>query len=107
MAGKNYLGYALPSLYLEWFGREIDQDYLEFSPIIGIDGSRGVEYGQATAGGKSAARAYLDLISGRDFQKKAGRHYCPAERFDNYCFWIVRTHVHTCGKGCGVLGKSV
>jgi hypothetical protein len=63
--GNNHLGDASSAPYFETFGAEIYKNYLYFSPIIGVDGSRRVQDRNPVANCNPRPRPDLTLMSVR------------------------------------------
>lgn len=69
---------------------KIDKQYLYLSAIIGIDGPRRIENGDAVLVGKSGARAHLSLKSRRKADGKSARNAFVRARGNHKRF--VRLH---------------
>ena len=65
MAGNNHLGNTLTVVHNEVVLRQIDEQNADFTAIIGIDGTWGIQYGDTFLQRQSAARPYLCLVAGR------------------------------------------
>lgn len=68
--GDDHLGNAFAGLDFEGLLGEVDQQHLNFTPVVCVNGAGAVEHRDAMFGGQAAARAYLRLAALRKFQKK-------------------------------------
>ena len=89
--GKHHLGDALPIVDDEIFLREVDEQHHDFAAIVGIDGARRVEHGDAMLQGKTAARTNLCLISHWQSHEKARRNQSALHRMEYDGFVDVST----------------
>ena len=99
--GKHHLGDALPVVDDEVFLREVDEQHHDFAAIVGINGARRVEHGDAMLQGKTAARTYLRLISHWQSHEKARRNQSALHRMEHDGFVDVSTQVHARTLRCG------
>ena len=60
--GQHHLGYTFAIIDYEILCREIDEQNHDFAAIIGIDGSRRIQYGNAMLQSQTAARTNLRFI---------------------------------------------
>ena len=63
MACYHHLGYALTVVHGEVGVGEIDEQHHDLAAIVGIHSAWSVEHGDAMLKGKTAARAYLCLVT--------------------------------------------
>ena len=63
VTGDDHLSNTLPVLNRKVFGREVDQYYPDFAPIVGINRAGGIQQSDSFLQRQSAARAYLCLVS--------------------------------------------
>lgn len=86
MAHQNDLCDAVTDLNLIGCVPEIDEQNHDFTAIIGINGARGIEHGDAVFKGESAARPDFDMVTGRNRSTDAGMHQSALVRFDTNRF---------------------
>ena len=63
--GNDELGDAHTTLYTEGFAAMVDKVNMDFSAIIGINGTGSVKDGKTVLTCKTAARTHLCLVAGR------------------------------------------
>src|SRR3984957_5136429 len=87
--GDNKLRHPHTAPYHEWLRPVVDQNDLNLAAIIGIDGPRGVQDGDAIASGKTGARPDLALVTGGKCDCNAVRDERPApwRDFDRRIGW--------------------
>ena len=64
-AGNDELGDAHATLHTEGFAAMVDKVNMDFSAIVGINGTRSVKDGKAMLTRKTATRTHLCLVAGR------------------------------------------
>ena len=64
-AGNDELGDAHATLYTERLVAMVDEVNMDFSAIVGIDGTGSVKDGKTVFTRKTAARTHLCLVAGR------------------------------------------
>lgn len=75
--GDDHLGDAFAVLDGEGFLSVIDQQHFDFTAVVGIDGTRTVEHGDAVFEGEAAARPYLRFIPFGQFNEQSGGNKHP------------------------------
>ena len=102
MAGDNHLGDALSIFYDKIFGRKINEDDADFAPIVGVDGARCVEHGNAALDGKAATGAHLCLVTWREGNEKSRGDEAALHGMQHDGLIEIRPQVHACRQRCGV-----
>jgi len=64
--GDEHLGDSHSSFYGERFFAEVDEGDVDFAAVVAVDGSGGVDHGDAVLGGQAAARPHLGFVAVRD-----------------------------------------
>ena len=72
--GKHHLCYALTIIDDEVLLREVDEQHHDFATVIGIDGTRSIEHGDAMLQSETATRSYLRFITSRQCHEKPRRN---------------------------------
>ena len=82
---------------------EVDQDDFYLAPVVGVDGSRRVEHGDAVLGGQPAAGADLSLESDWQLNEQAGRDNDSSAGFEDHGLLDVGPQIHPgrCRRGIG------
>ena len=75
--------------------RKIDENYLDFATIVGINGSRGIEYSNTGFDSKTRARTNLSLVIIRQFDVKSGRNQYPLQWFQHQILVEIGTEIHS------------
>ena len=101
VSGYNHLGYTLAIIDNEILCREIDEQNHDFTAIIGIDGSRRIQYGNAMLQSQTAARTDLRFIPCRQSHIKTGWHQSALHRMKHDCLIDVCTQIHAGTLRCG------
>ncbi len=81
-AGDHQLGDPHAAADDKRLAAEIDQDDLNLSPIIGIDGSRSVKDGDAVADGEARTRPNLAFAARRQGDREPGWNHGASARRD-------------------------
>lgn len=65
MVGNHHLRHTLAVIDDKRFLTKVDKDDSYLTPIIGVNGTRGIQHGHTTLQCQSAARPHLSLIAHR------------------------------------------
>ena len=65
----HHLAYTFARLNGLCLAAKVDEYDTHFATVVGIDRSRGVEYGKATLEGQTATRTDLRLVAGRQLDE--------------------------------------
>ncbi len=107
MTGYDHLGDTLSVLNHKWLFGKVHKNNLDFSAIIGINGTGRIQYGNAFLGGKTAAGANLGLIAFRKCDVQAGRDQGSLEGFQYYRLIQIGPQIKACRQRSRILRKSV
>lgn len=75
---------------------KIDDDALDFAPIIAVYRPGSVEQGDATLGSQSASRADLSFISKGELDEKTSGNECALQRLQRDGNFEISAEVHAC-----------
>ena len=70
--GQDELGDTVPMLEGEGLIAQVDQEDFQFSPVVAVDGTWGIEDGDAMMDGEAGAGAHLAFPAGGDGQTESG-----------------------------------
>ncbi len=76
----NHLGDPLAPADLKTFLAQINENYLDFSPVVAVDGSGSIQASDAMPDGQAAPGAHLGLIAFRQGNGQAGGDFHPLSR---------------------------
>ena len=107
VTGYHHLGYALSVVDNEGLLAQIDQDDANLSPIIGIDGTRGIEHRDTVLQSQSATGTYLSLVAGRESYAQTCGYQLTFQGLQSDGGIEVCTQVHTCRKGSRITWQSM
>ena len=102
MTGNHHLGNPFPWNNLEGFIGEVNKDDLYLSPVIRVNGARGIQDGDSVLCRKAAARPYLGLIARRKGNVKASWDKRPFKGADCNGGFKICPEVHP-----GALRRSI
>ena len=91
----------------EWFIREVDQDDTDFATIVGIDGARSIQHGDAMLDGQAAARTHLCLETRRQSHEEPCRNKASFHwpQLDGRLY--IRTKIDACRLRRGILWQRM
>ena len=98
---QHHLGYTFTIVDYEILCREINEQNHDFAAIIGIDGSRRIQYGNAMLQSQTAARTDLRFITCRQSHIKTGWHQSSLNRMKHDCLIDVCPQIHAGTLRCG------
>ncbi len=102
MACNHHLGNALAIVHYKVFARQVDEQHAHLAAIVGIDGARSVQHGDAMLQGQSAAGAHLGLIARGQSNIQTSLEELALHRAQHHRLLQVGTQVHTGTQRCGI-----
>lgn len=101
--GQDQLGYAIATIHREGGATVIDQGHPNLPAVIGIDGTRPIDYSDPISYGKPASGANLHLISVRYCNTKPCLKEVPLPWLQGNGAFDSCSHIHTRGRNRVVL----
>ncbi len=95
MAGNHHLGYALTGHNLKRFLGQVNQNYLNLSPVVCVNGTGGIENRNSMLGSQSAAGSHLGLESGRKGYEQTRRDQRTLQGLQGYRLFQVGLKVNS------------
>jgi hypothetical protein len=80
---RNSLGYPVSAIDSEWVCAQINEDYFDLTPVIGIDSAWSVEYGYSVTGGKTASGPHLYFVTLWNIEHESGWNQGPFAGLDS------------------------
>src|SRR5690606_3859209 len=99
--GNDHLGDAIAIIYRKILIGKIDQQYFDLPPVVGVNGSRGVQYRDPGFESQAAPGADLGFVSQGKLHEQAGWNYFTLQGFEGYLFFQkrARSEERRVGKG--------
>ncbi|EJW94171.1 hypothetical protein EVA_17724 [gut metagenome] len=105
MTGYNHLGDAFAILHHKVFLREVDEDNPDFTTIVGVDRSGGIEHANTFLEGQTGTGTDLGLIACGQGDGEAGGHQSALEGVKYDGLVQMGAQIHS-GTQCGRISRQ-